>query len=59
MMVGYYLRTNPLKALGMLPIAVSLFLHKRISLKIDKMKPEAIKQLNAIIDKAESSGGTW
>ncbi|MGD0780364.1 MAG: 4Fe-4S dicluster domain-containing protein [Dehalococcoidales bacterium] len=59
MMVGYYLRTNPLKALGMLPIAVSLFLHKRISLKIDKMKPEGIKQLNAIIDKAESSGGTW
>jgi heterodisulfide reductase subunit C len=57
LMVGYYLRTNPLKALAMLPVAVSLFLHNRISLKMDKMKPEGIKQLQAIIDKAESSGG--
>jgi heterodisulfide reductase subunit C len=57
LMVGYYLRTNPLKALGMLPVAVSLFLHNRISLKTDKMKPEGIKQLKAIVDKAESSGG--
>ena len=57
-MVGYYFRTNLIKAIGMLPVAVSLFTHKRVtSMKMDKMKPEAIKQLKAIIDKAESSGG--
>ncbi len=59
MMVSYYLRTNPFKALTMLPIAINLFLHKRVSIKIDKMKPEGIKQLKAIIKKAESNGGTW
>jgi hypothetical protein len=57
MMVGYYFRTGLLKAIGMLPIALSLFTHRRVSLKIDKMKPEGIKQLQAIIEKAESSGG--
>lgn len=59
MMVGYFLRTNPLKALKLLPVALNLFTHNRVSLKIDKMKPEAVKQLKAIIDKAESSGGAW
>jgi heterodisulfide reductase subunit C len=57
LMVGYYLRTNPLKALGMFPVAVSLYLHKRISFKRAKMKPEGISQLKAIVDKAESLGG--
>jgi hypothetical protein len=57
LMVGYYLRTNPLRALGMLPVAFNLFRHNRISLKVGRMKPEGIKQLNAIIKKAESPGG--
>jgi len=57
LMVGYYFRTNLFKAIGMLPVAFSMFRHQRISLKVDKMKPEGIKQLQAIIDKAESSGG--
>jgi quinone-modifying oxidoreductase subunit QmoC len=57
LMVGYYFRTNLLKAIGMLPIAISMFRHQRISLKVDRMKPEGIKQLQAIINKAESSGG--
>jgi hypothetical protein len=57
LMVGYYLRTNLLKAVGVLPVAISLFLHNRISLKMDKMTPEGIKQLKSIIEKAESSGG--
>ena len=57
LMVGYYFRTNLFKAIGMLPVAVSMFLHQRISIKVDKMTPEGIKQLRAIVDKAESSGG--
>jgi quinone-modifying oxidoreductase subunit QmoC len=56
MMVGYYLQTNFTKAFRMTPVAISLFKHKRISLKTDRMKPEAIKQLNAIVEKAESNG---
>ena len=57
MMIGYYFRTGLLKAIGMLPVAWNLFTHHRVSLKMDKMKPEGIKQLQAIIEKAESSGG--
>lgn len=57
MMVGYYFRTSLFKAIGMLPVALSLFTHRRVSLKLDKMSPEGIKQLQAIIAKAESSGG--
>jgi quinone-modifying oxidoreductase subunit QmoC len=57
MMVGYYFRTSLIKAIGMLPIAINLWTHNRISFKMNKMKPEGAKQLKAIIDKAESSGG--
>jgi len=57
LMIGYYLRTNPLKALHMLPVAFNMFTHSRISLKADKMSPAAIKQLKAIVEKAESNGG--
>jgi quinone-modifying oxidoreductase subunit QmoC len=57
LMIGYYFRTNLFKAIGMLPIAYKLFTHQRISLKMEKMKPEGIKQLKAIINKAESPGG--
>jgi hypothetical protein len=57
LMVWFYLRTNPLQALGMLPMALGLFTHHRISIRMEKMTPEGIKQLKAIIDKAESLGG--
>ncbi len=57
LMVRYYLRTNPLRALGMLPVALSLFSHGRLSIKMEKLTPEGIKQLRAIIHKAESLGG--
>jgi quinone-modifying oxidoreductase, subunit QmoC len=57
LMIGYYLRTNLVKAIRMTPVAISLFRHKRISLKIDKMTPEGMQQLKAIVDKAESVGG--
>jgi quinone-modifying oxidoreductase subunit QmoC len=58
LMVGYYLRTNLIQAVRMLPVALSLFIHKRITIKIDKMTPAGIKQLKAIVNKAESLGGT-
>jgi heterodisulfide reductase subunit C len=57
LMVRYYLQTNPLKAIKMLPVALGLFTHNRLSIKMGKMSPEGIKQLKAIINKAESSGG--
>ena len=57
LMVLYYLRTNPLRALGMTSFALNMFRYGRVSLKMDKLSPEGIKQLKAIIDKAESSGG--
>lgn len=58
LMVRYYMRTNPLKALGMIPVAWNLLTHNRLSIKMGKMSPEGIKQLQSIVDKAESSGGT-
>ncbi len=57
MIMRYYLQTNPFKAIGMIPVAWNLFSHSRISLKMDKLSPEGIKQLSAIIGKAESNGG--
>jgi len=57
LMVWFYLRTNPLKALGMLPVALDLFTHGRMPIKMEKLTPEGMKQLKAIIDKAESLGG--
>ena len=56
-MMGYYMKTNPFKAMRMIPVALGLFTHKRITVKMDKISPEGIKQLQAIIDKAESNGG--
>jgi heterodisulfide reductase subunit C len=58
LMMSYYLRTNPFKAFKMIPVALGLFTHNRLTIKMDKMSPEGIKQLQNIIDKAESSGGT-
>lgn len=57
LMMIYYFKTNPFKAIRMLPLAWNLFSHERISVKMDKISPEGIKQLQAIINKAESNGG--
>jgi hypothetical protein len=66
----YYLRTirfylptktnplNPLKAfglLGMIPVALGLFLHGRMPLRPSKIKGG--KELKAIIEKAQAIGG--
>ena len=52
-MTWYYLLTNPLRAMKMLPQALSLLKHGRLSPKAKRLKPEAEKQLKAILDKAE------
>ncbi|MFH1383085.1 MAG: 4Fe-4S dicluster domain-containing protein [Chloroflexota bacterium] len=56
-MVRFYLATNPLRSLGMLPLAVGLFKHGRLSTKAGKLTPEGARQLRAIMDKAETLGG--
>jgi heterodisulfide reductase subunit C len=56
MMMRYYFQTNPFKAIKMIPVAWNLFTHKRISIKIDKLSPEGLKQLRAIVEKAEPKG---
>jgi hypothetical protein len=56
-MMAYFLQTNPLKALRMIRPALSLLLHGRMPIKATKLKPEPMKQLKAILDKAEAMGG--
>jgi len=56
-MTWYYLLTNPLRAIRMLPQAFSLLKHGRLSATAKRLKPEAEAQLKAIIDKADSIGG--
>lgn len=53
-MTWYYLLTNPLRAIKMLPQALSLLKHGRLSPRAKRMKPEAEAQLKAILDKAET-----
>jgi len=57
LMVRFYLSTNPLSPVGMLPLALNLFKHGRLSLKTEKLTPEGTKQLKAIVDKAATLGG--
>jgi len=57
-MTWFYLLTNPLRAFRMIPVALSLFRHGRLSIKARRLTPEGTNQLKAILDKAESLGGT-
>lgn len=54
----YMMTKNPWRAIRMTPVALSLFRHGRLSFKSRKLKPEAERQLKAILDKAEAQGGT-
>jgi heterodisulfide reductase subunit C len=54
LMMRYYLATNPFNSLKLIPEALSLLSHGRLSPKIHKMKPHAKAQFKAILDKAES-----
>ena len=56
LMMRYYFSTNPFKAIKMIPLAFNLFTHNRITVKTGHISPDGIKQLNAIIKKAESNG---
>jgi heterodisulfide reductase subunit C len=53
----YLLAKNPLRALKMMPLGLSLLRHGRLSVKARRLKPEAERQLKAILDKAEALGG--
>ena len=57
-MTLFYLMSNPLRALRMMPIAISLLKHGRLSIRARRLKPEAERQRRAILDKAEELGGT-
>lgn len=56
-MTWFYMLTNPLRALRMIPVALSLLRHGRLSIRARRLKPEAERQLKAILDKAEALGG--
>jgi len=56
-MIWFYFLTNPLRALRMIPLMLSLLRHGRISVKARRLKPEAERQLKAVLDKAETLGG--
>ena len=56
-MSWFYLLTNPLRALRMIPVALSLLKHGRLSIRARRLTPEGTNQLKAILDKAESLGG--
>jgi heterodisulfide reductase subunit C len=56
-MTWYYMWSNPLRAWKMIPIAVSLFRHGRLSIKARRLSPDGESQLRAILEKAETLGG--
>jgi len=56
-MASYFISTNPFQAFGMLPLAMDLIRHRRLSLGVKRMKPEAEKQLKTILNKAKSIRG--
>lgn len=55
-MTWFYLLSNPLRALRMMPLAIDLLRHGRLSVKARRLKPEAEHQLKAILDRAEELG---
>lgn len=54
LMIDFYMRTNPFRAIKMIPLALSMFKHGRLHLKYEKMKPETHRQLKTILDKAKT-----
>jgi hypothetical protein len=53
-MTNFYLRVNPFSALKNISVALALFRHGRMPIKITKLKPKALGQLRAILDKAKA-----
>jgi len=56
-MTWFYLLTNPLRAFRVIPVALNLLKHGRLSIRARKLTPEGTNQLKAILNKAESLGG--
>lgn len=56
-MTWFYLLTNPLRAVRVIPVALSLYRHGRLSIRARRLTSEGTNQLKAILDKAESLGG--
>jgi len=56
-MTWFYLLTNPLRALRMIPLALSLLKHGRMSVKARRLRPEGERQLRTILERAQLLGG--
>jgi heterodisulfide reductase subunit C len=52
---GYYLRTNPVKALKMIPLGLKLLSHRRLPLMPSRIK--GMQELRAMIGKAQALEG--
>jgi len=56
-MSWFYLLTNPLRAFRIIPVALNLLKHGRLSVRARRLTSQGTNQLKAILDKAESLGG--
>jgi len=56
-MTWFYMWTNPLRALRMLPVALRLLRHGRLKIRARRLSPEGTNQLRAILDRVETLGG--
>jgi len=56
-MTWFYMLTNPLRAVRLLPMALSLLKRGRLNVRARRLTPKGTRQLRAILDKAESLGG--
>ncbi len=56
-MSWFYMLTNPMRAFRMIPVAIGLLRHGRLSIRARRLSPEGTAQLRAILDKAETLGG--
>jgi len=56
-MTWYYMLTNPLKAIRLMPMALSLRKRGRLKVRARRLTPQGIQQLRAILDRAETLGG--
>ena len=53
-MTWFYMLTNPLRALKMLPLLPGLIKTGRLAIRARRLKPEAEQQLRAILERAEA-----
>jgi hypothetical protein len=56
-MSRFYLSVNPFGAVKAIPVGLDLLRHGRLQFKAMTLKPQAKRQLQAILDKARAFGG--